>query len=131
MSVQVYWDNPRRTVLRWVFEDGWTWDDLIRAHAQGSAMMQEVLHSVDSIVDLSRSHHLPPNVMSMYKIWRERLLLPENRGMTLVCGCSGALRMLIFTFGKISNFYSHDFSLVESVAEARAILGTAEEPARV
>ena len=123
MSITVQWDNMAQTVLRWEFHGDWTWEEMLEVQKQGAALMCQVDHIVDSIVDLSGCSTIPANVISMYKIFRERLLLPDNRGVTLVVGCSPHMRAIISTFSKVSNFYGQDFSLADSLEEARLILG--------
>lgn len=51
MSVNVYWDNESKTILRFVCDGHLTWDDLTGALDTGFALMRSTLHVVNVIID--------------------------------------------------------------------------------
>ena len=41
MAIQVTWDNPEKTILRWEFQKGWTLDDFFIATRASTDMVEE------------------------------------------------------------------------------------------
>src|SRR5262245_31606370 len=67
LTIKVAWDNPEKTALLWTVEGRWTWDESDEAIAKYFAMADSVPHEwIDSIVDMSRGHLLPENVVSRF-----------------------------------------------------------------
>ena len=44
MSVQVAWDNHEKTIVRYVFEGKWTWDEFYPAYNKAIEMENSVTH---------------------------------------------------------------------------------------
>ena len=59
MSIQLTWDNPQRTVLRWIFAERWSWGDLPAHFADLDQALGSVDHAVDYIIDFSAAHAVP------------------------------------------------------------------------
>lgn len=63
MGVQVVWDNTDKTVVRFIYEGSWTWQEYHQTIQTANAMMDTVAHPVVSIVDMRATKYIPPNAM--------------------------------------------------------------------
>ncbi len=63
MKITVAWDNPERTIIRYDFADGWTWEDLFAAVAEDDSLMDTVDHTVHLIFNVQDTS-APPNPLS-------------------------------------------------------------------
>jgi hypothetical protein len=65
MTVMVEWDNPpQKTIVRYTFSRGWTWEEFHAAIQQGVEMVEGLPYIVNMIIDMSGSSLLPNNVLS-------------------------------------------------------------------
>lgn len=60
MSIEVIWDNPQQTIVRFVYTDKWDWQTFREVVILGNEMMDTVAHPVISIVDMSSTFFIPP-----------------------------------------------------------------------
>jgi hypothetical protein len=66
MPVEIQWDNPEKTTLRYTVTAPWTWDEFWAAFEQGLTMIDEVEGRVDYIfgdTDLA-TRTLPPRFLT-------------------------------------------------------------------
>lgn len=63
MAITVHWDNEDHTILRYAYQAEWTWADLEDARVNASAMLAEVSHPVDTIIDVRHSSFLPRDMV--------------------------------------------------------------------
>lgn len=63
-TVDVEWDNPEQTIIRYNFNKGWTWDDYYNATKMGDAMIDSTTHQllIGAILYIP-DPGLPPNVL--------------------------------------------------------------------
>ena len=66
MGVWVTWDNQEKTILRYVYEGTWTWDEWYTAVENARRMMEGVDHKVYLIVDAA-CQELPPRALSRFR----------------------------------------------------------------
>ncbi len=59
MSIQLTWDNPQRTVLRWIFSERWSWGDIPAHFVDLDQALASVDHDVDYIIDFSAAQAVP------------------------------------------------------------------------
>jgi hypothetical protein len=55
MPIDVYWDNPEKSVLHWDLKPGWTWFDYDNAIERSNAMADEV--GRDQKIVMITDHH--------------------------------------------------------------------------
>lgn len=122
MPITITWDNAEQTVLRWDYQGEWTWQELLDANEISYAMVAAQPHIVDIIVDMTHSPTLPSNTISLYRSLRHQIRTAENAGTTILIGCSPYVKAIIYTLSRIPRLYIHQFSVADSLAEARAIL---------
>ena len=60
MTIEVNWDNEKHTIIRYIFQKGWIWDEVDAAFKAADKLMSEVDHKVDVIMDFSPSSLLVP-----------------------------------------------------------------------
>lgn len=63
-TVRVAWDNPEQTIIRYEFDQGWTWDAYYAAAKIGDTLIDNASHSnpVGAILWMPNPT-LPPNVL--------------------------------------------------------------------
>lgn len=64
MGIYVEWDNEDRTVLRYTYEDFWSWDEFYSASAQARSMLETARHEVNTIVDMRSSTVMPRGMLA-------------------------------------------------------------------
>src|SRR3990172_4939284 len=60
MTIEVNWDSEKHTIVRYVFQKGWSWDEVDPAFKAAAALMDTVDYKVDVIMDFSPSSLLVP-----------------------------------------------------------------------
>ena len=60
MTIEVNWDNEKHTIVRYIFQKGWSWDEVDPAFKIADSLMSSVDHKVDVIMDFSPSSLLVP-----------------------------------------------------------------------
>lgn len=59
MPIEVQWDNNEQTVIRWVYQWPWSWEEAYQAYEQEMALIDCVEHIVDGIADMRQAQGLP------------------------------------------------------------------------
>lgn len=124
MPIEIVWDNPEHTILRYDIRGKWTWEDLFSARDQVFALMDSVnAKRVDAIIHFKESLNLPPGAMSQLKQLREH---PHPKaGLTVMVGANRFMRTMFGTFTKVYNTatgHSVDFVYAKSLEEARDVI---------
>jgi hypothetical protein len=96
MGIEVSWDNEERTIIRHTYQGEWTWDETRAAIKTAEAMLGEVSHRVDVIVDMKAASRLPANPTS---IFREAVSFVQHPDVGMIVMISNSL--LIQTFANI------------------------------
>jgi hypothetical protein len=124
MGVQIHWDNPQKTTLRYDFTGRWTWDEFYAAYDVAKPMMMSVTHKVDFILnssdDVSR-RYTPPNAMThMLSIARKAL---PNAGKCVSVNNGSAFRRVLLTMvTKVNPKIAEVYVFAKTLEEARAML---------
>jgi hypothetical protein len=119
-SIQVVWDNPEKTVVRYEVQGIWQWRIFEAAFRTSVLMTQSVDYRVDVILDLTETEVFPKNPVDYFV----NLLpfIPDNRGAIVIAG--GSIEVCD-TFVALQCLYKEagkPLFLTESVEQARAIL---------
>jgi hypothetical protein len=91
MGITVAWDNPEKTILRYVHYGGWTWAELDAAVTEARRLFRSVTHPVHVIIDLRESRPLPPLTTMPSLPARPVLSLAPDRGSKLIFVGSAAI----------------------------------------
>ncbi|MFW5692116.1 MAG: hypothetical protein ACOCX3_02065 [Chloroflexota bacterium] len=131
MGVHVEWFDEEQTIVLYVFAGRWTWDEFYPVYETGIAMETAVSHRVDIILDVQKSHAIPPNVIFHLKHITDRqppnvylnMLITENKVMHAV------FRTAIRFYPRIGEYFSfapNYESALNAIHEARR-LATSQE----
>lgn len=120
MTITVQWDDEAKTIVRWVFDGKWTWDEYNRAMTESNERVRDVDHFVDAIMDLSHSNMLPSNVLSNTHAARDEIQ-PKNIRWIYIVSHQALLKALINIFTRLyERFGKGGLSMVESLDAAYA-----------
>jgi hypothetical protein len=64
MTIKAIWDNNEKTIVRYIFEAGWTWEEFFAAKKQANEMMDTVSHKLGVILHLPTENAVPPDVLA-------------------------------------------------------------------
>lgn len=88
MNIKTDWDNSEKTIIRYQFARGWSWNELHDAFEMGNAMIDMVDHHVNVIMDFSQaSMFAPSGALNQARHVTESPRHP-NLGLTAVVGSS-------------------------------------------
>lgn len=122
MGVQVQWDNPEKTIIRYDFSGRWTWDEFYVAYDKAKVMLsgttQKVHFIMNSTDDISRKY-TPPNALThMMSIGRKSV---PNAGKVIRVGGSQFTRVLFQMVSKVNPKLIDTFAFATTLEEARAM----------
>src|SRR6266496_2412511 len=121
MPIQAVWDNEQHTVIRYVIEGHWTWDEMNAAIATSNAWLDESDHKIDFIHDMSQSEGIPAGALTQLKryIGKEHL----KTGHSVVIGPQKSLTNSVARglLDMIQKLYKRDwgFMFADSLETAR------------
>jgi hypothetical protein len=123
MGIKAQWNDAEKTIVCYIYEGQWTWEELYAAMREGHNMIDSVKHEVDVIIDMRNSSVLPTNVFTHS---RQATLSQHPRLRTTVV--VGAHRLVTAMFdaftkiyGKLANQVSNT-KFVATIEEAHTYL---------
>ena len=101
MTVRVVWDDEAtKQTLHYIYEGIWTWDEHYQTIKDGLLLFDTVPHTVDLIIDMSRSPKFPPgNVFSHLRAIGNSY--HARAGHTIILNDNSFLRTMFATFNKV------------------------------
>lgn len=120
MGVQVMWDNDEKTIVRYIFEEHYSWDEFATTAQQHLEMMTTTDAPIGVILEYPKNMRPPLYALSIGKEYISRRD-PRNY-LIVVATTSPLLQGLI---GLFKRFYPNDgeyIVIVSSVEEARRLL---------
>ncbi len=120
MSIQVFWDNEEKTILRYALRDKWNLDDVNIAITEGNALAESVDHKVHGIVDLQDSDFVPKNLVTHFR--GSRTQIHSNAGMFVLVGGSPILQTVFNVYRRIYPSNDENFAFASTIEEAHAII---------
>jgi hypothetical protein len=124
MPVSVKWDNDDKTIICWVFEGNWTWEEYYDQRNAANAEIASAGHRVDMIVDMRTSKILPSGAMTHGK--NAIASTPPNLGITVFVGLNTVLRvfynMFSSLYGRLLSDKQLDTVIVATLDEAYTII---------
>lgn len=130
MGITILWDNEEKTIIRYVYEGRWVWDDLHHARVQVHEMLNTVNHPVGIIVDVRESTLVPNGALSQGRQFATTSPTTHpNEGRTIIVGANTFLRSMYDLFRKIYTTLSGnlDVDFAPTLESARQNL--AQDPA--
>lgn len=92
MSIHVDWDNEEKTILRWTYSPGWTWEEAYQARDYEKTLMETVPHIVDSIGDLTQTSNIPAGALT--KIVNVMTKRHERIGISMLVGSNRFVQLI-------------------------------------
>lgn len=118
MGIRVVWDDNAKSIIRWDFEDPWTWDDFRAAFKQSVDMAADLGYRVDIIPNATQIKQLPIGALGEFK--RTQANSPENTGLVVITGGNMMTNTIIQTFSKVNRI--DQWRTARSLDEARAMI---------
>jgi hypothetical protein len=92
MSITVSWYNEDKTIILRQMQGDWTWEEFHNSQSQVNAMLKEVKHTVDQIIDTSKSSSIPPSALTHFRAANNNV--PPNAGTRVVIGTNAFYEMM-------------------------------------
>ena len=67
MPVHVSWDNTEKTIIHYVFDPNWTWDEFAPAKAHAQELINTVSHKVGVILETHHNGAVPHNLLGNFR----------------------------------------------------------------
>jgi hypothetical protein len=125
MGVRTLWMNDEKTILGYVFEGNWAWDEMCEAIRLADEYMDSVSHKVDFIVDSRNGGLIPSDVIShIQEVAVSRPPHQNYGGITVFVGANSLVRTLMTM---ASNIYRqlkqfHTFMFAATMEEAYTLI---------
>ncbi len=120
MGVQVVWDNDERTIVRYIFDKHWQWDDFFAAVETSLAMIDSVPNHVGTIFETALGMTIPKDVITHA---RKIISRRHERTVIIVIVAPGLyLRTLMQIATKLSHEIAQRVQAVTTIDEAREII---------
>lgn len=123
MVVSVKWDNEEHTIIRVVYYTEWTKAQQIEANRLGQTLLDEVEHSVNTIVDFRQLQCMPPDFFSIApEIVHSAFFIHPNADKVIVVGAAKLLKHLSSVIAKVYKQTQGKFVHVDSLETAYNVL---------
>ncbi len=120
MTITVQWDDDTQTVLHYMFESPWTWEEYRAALQQAWDMANAVDHPTDTITDMSDSRLLPDNLFR--NVRQSMVEIPESTETVVLVGGGLIVEMMLGVVRRLYRSHTQKFFTVRTVDEARALI---------
>jgi hypothetical protein len=120
MTVKAIWDNDAKTIMRYAFESGWTWDEFFAAKKQANDMMDTVTHKFGVILDMPVENVIPPDVLANAR----NGLLSKHANTVIIVFVSkqSFVRTMIETLVALAPLANTSLETTATVEEARRLV---------
>ena len=122
MAISVEWGNEEHTIVYWVFNGKWTWEEFSEVQRESNQLLLTVDHTVDVIGNLKRGPRLPANALSAYQGLLEHSA--ENTGLIVLVGSSNFVKAMVGVFTRLTSkkVPGSEFTFASTLREAYAII---------
>ncbi len=122
MGIEVQWDNPEHTLIRYLYSGQWSLDNFYEALHTSHEMLDTVDYSVGIIIDMTNSKLVPNGVLSHGKNITMRK--HQNQGKSIIIGAGGLVRTLFDVYRKVyrAGFDDGAYGFASNLEEARETL---------
>lgn len=125
MSIEVSWDNEAKTIIQYIYDGRWTWQDFDESRLQAAKLEETVSHRVDVIVDVRKSSLVPSGTISRGKsVMTTTPTSHPNEGMAVIVGAGPLVRSIYDVVSKVypEIVRRRGFRFARSMEEARALI---------
>jgi len=127
MGVKVQWDNTEKTIVRYIYEGRWTWDEFYAVQDELARMLETVNYKVDIIADMRASAGSPSGSLAHAR----RVLTSRHpqTGITVLMGANRFVKLLVDVVRQAypALFEQYNVRLASSIEEAYALIAAARE----
>lgn len=117
MSVTVTWANDAHTIVMHTYHGAWGVLDFQRVVEENAALMGQVTHLVDLIIDFTGSEALPPTDLLRLSKFVESKVPANQRLLVIVC-LPALLNTLITIARPIARKATHNMHVVNTLDDA-------------
>lgn len=124
MGISVQWDNPEKTIVRWDYDPGWSWDDFFTAQKQIEALVDSVGHRVDMILDVRNSPDVPQDMPDHFHGMTPTRL---RRRVMIIVGANSAMEAMLGAYAKYQPGAGKGIVVADTLEKARAMIANLRE----
>lgn len=99
MPITVSWHDEMKTTILRQMEGSWTWEEFHTSQSTINAMLKEVPHTVDQIIDTRKSSSIPPSALTHFRSANKNV--PANAGLRVVIGTNAFYQMMFKILGNV------------------------------
>ncbi len=121
MSIDFQWDNDEKTVIRFVAEDSWNWNDFHKNMRRATFWFDSVPHTVEMVIDLRATTKMPAGALGHIRSLGKRIH-PHGRDRVILIGLDSTLAQ---TLGGADGIYGDSQRMIRFVQtdeEAQTII---------
>jgi hypothetical protein len=120
MSVTYRWDNEEKTIMRFSFEEPWTWDEYYVMKPESDKIIASVSHKVGAIIEIPRDLHLGANALTHSRtIDRTR---PANLAVMIIVTESSLVKAFLGLAARLPAQFSEGFRWAPTLEKAHEII---------
>ena len=120
MGIQVIWDNEEKTMLRYIFDVRWSWDDFYGAKVEAYSLLDTVHHKVGVIFDTPAKVVLPSHLITHSKSAISKT--HANTSVVAIVVPNTYARTMLAMVMKLSKKAAETLRLVSTLDEARTLV---------
>jgi hypothetical protein len=122
VGVSVFWDNEVKTIVRYLCDEHWTWEEFFAAKDQAYTLIDTVAHNVGVIVDSPFTPVLPPNMLvEARKAIRTK---HPNTKIAVLIIKNSVLRTIVTTMKHAAPVAGSLIEITSSLEDARRIVAS-------
>jgi hypothetical protein len=121
MGIQIMWDDEAKRVIRYRFDERWSWEEFFAAKKEAYNQIATVPHKVGVIMDAPPNVIMPPNMLT-HALSALRNKHPNTLILVFVL-TRPFMRAMINTLVQVSRLAAASIELASTLDEARAIVG--------
>ncbi len=128
MGIEVYWDDDDRRIMRHVYTDPWTAQDVYSAMTHMHELLDAINHQANLIIDVRQSESVPPGILRAVRqvLYKHH----PNQGTAYIVGANTMMlstyRVLRYLYPPITKSYRFANTLEKAYT---LILADAQEQA--
>lgn len=95
MGIQIDWDNDQRSIVRFVYQGKWTWEEFYSKIDEANQLMDTVSYSCVSIIDMRESNFLPAGAAIHIRNVIRKSMSHNNSGISVFLQADLIVRVMI------------------------------------
>lgn len=117
MTIDISWDNDEKTIIRFDYRKGWTWDDFSEAGKIVQKMRAEVKHPAHIIANFENGAFPPLGALGKFRSAQENV---PTDAVVVVVGGGAFITALVSSFSRVYKALSKNLLVANSLDDARA-----------